>query len=340
MTQELSYDLAESMFLLTSSPNVVLSGQSSLFPGFYPSIFPTQINQSIYPSIYLSIYLSIYIASNIKTNLSYFQLYCLLDYHRGNYFIHSSIPSLCPSSSSLIFVLIAMQSKSLGLANRLESELRHLLQDNVQFNRPSIGLPKRFVLSQPAAKGCAAWVGGSIVGSLSSALSLFIDRKEYEEQGAYMIHSRCNNIPHEQPWDPYSIRSLLSFYRNHIIINSIRYAIVSSKLPPSVNSAIHSLYVTYEMESPSNSTVKFYDETNNSSSNNSNNSTTPSVLNTNTPSRPPAFTASSPRRKKGFTLRRVFSKDDGVVEANSNNNNSNNNTPIQTGVASIDELFR
>ena len=43
---------------------------------------------------------------------------------------------------------------------------------------------------QPERK-YSAWIGGSILSSLSTMRSSFVSRAEFEESGAQIVHRRC-----------------------------------------------------------------------------------------------------------------------------------------------------
>lgn len=67
-----------------------------------------------------------------------------------------------------------------GFVNRLEKEL-------LGISPPSVVLD---VVAPPERK-YSVWVGGSILSSLSSFDDMWIAKKEYEEQGASIVHKKC-----------------------------------------------------------------------------------------------------------------------------------------------------
>ena len=67
-----------------------------------------------------------------------------------------------------------------GLAERMREELLKLLP------------PTRFlrVYAWPERK-YSAWIGGSILASLSTFQSMWISKQEYDEAGPSIVHRKC-----------------------------------------------------------------------------------------------------------------------------------------------------
>ena len=66
-----------------------------------------------------------------------------------------------------------------GFGERLQKEVEHFSPSN-----------KVKILFSPERKNMA-WIGGSILASLSSFRNMWISRKEYEEEGPAVVLSRC-----------------------------------------------------------------------------------------------------------------------------------------------------
>jgi len=67
-----------------------------------------------------------------------------------------------------------------GFAVRMLKEMTALAPASTNVN--IIALPERKY---------SAWIGGSILGSMSDFLSMSISRQEYDEQGPSIIHRKC-----------------------------------------------------------------------------------------------------------------------------------------------------
>ena len=67
-----------------------------------------------------------------------------------------------------------------GFENRLRNELVNKVDGADQVN--IIANPKRQF---------ASWIGGSLLASLSSFGSMRINKEEYEEEGATVVHRKC-----------------------------------------------------------------------------------------------------------------------------------------------------
>lgn len=65
-----------------------------------------------------------------------------------------------------------------NFSNRVKRELQGTLSSEVQVYAP----PERQY---------SAWIGGSILGSLSSFSSMAVNKDEYDEEGAAVIHRKC-----------------------------------------------------------------------------------------------------------------------------------------------------
>lgn len=69
----------------------------------------------------------------------------------------------------------------LGLDERLQSELVKLIPTNTRANVLKFNRIERSI---------AAWIGGSILGSLSSNWSLWITKADYAEFGPSIVHRK------------------------------------------------------------------------------------------------------------------------------------------------------
>lgn len=67
-----------------------------------------------------------------------------------------------------------------GMAERLSSELQYLAPSTVKVK----------VIAPPDQK-YLAWLGGSILASLSTFQQLWISKMEYDEVGPAIVHHRC-----------------------------------------------------------------------------------------------------------------------------------------------------
>ena len=69
-----------------------------------------------------------------------------------------------------------------GMAGRLSNELRCLAPSSVRVN----------VIAPPEQR-YAAWIGGSILASLSSFQHMWITKMDYEEVGPAIVHRKCTS---------------------------------------------------------------------------------------------------------------------------------------------------
>merc|ERR1712129_270117 len=67
-----------------------------------------------------------------------------------------------------------------GLADRLKQEMKILTKDEQEIN-----------VIAPDNAEYLAWIGGSILSSLSNHRQNFVHKHEYEEEGPSIIHRRC-----------------------------------------------------------------------------------------------------------------------------------------------------
>ena len=70
-----------------------------------------------------------------------------------------------------------------GMAERLSAELRRLAPSSVKVNV--------LALAPPEQRLHAAWIGGSILASLSTFQHMWMTKMEYEEVGSAIVHRRC-----------------------------------------------------------------------------------------------------------------------------------------------------
>ena len=69
-----------------------------------------------------------------------------------------------------------------GLAERLTKEIKSLAPKSMKEDVKVIASPDRKF---------AAWIGGSILSSLSTFESMWITKTQYEENGACIVHKKC-----------------------------------------------------------------------------------------------------------------------------------------------------
>mmetsp|Transcript_19009 Transcript_19009/g.21309 ORF Transcript_19009/g.21309 Transcript_19009/m.21309 type:complete len:227 (-) Transcript_19009:38-718(-) len=67
-----------------------------------------------------------------------------------------------------------------GINRRLEYEIQQLASSN-----------NRIEVSYPAERKYSVWLGGSILGALSTFQSMWITEAEYQEEGPGIIHKKC-----------------------------------------------------------------------------------------------------------------------------------------------------
>lgn len=70
-----------------------------------------------------------------------------------------------------------------GFADRLELELRAL-----------VPRPIRVKILAPPERKFLSWIGGSILGSLSTFQQQWITQEMYQEVGPGIVHRRCANV--------------------------------------------------------------------------------------------------------------------------------------------------
>ena len=71
-----------------------------------------------------------------------------------------------------------------GFADRLQKELTALAPNTM----------KIFIIAPPERK-FSAWIGGSILASLSTFKSMWISKEEYDESGPSIVHMKCFRAP-------------------------------------------------------------------------------------------------------------------------------------------------
>ncbi|XP_019637344.1 PREDICTED: actin-3-like [Branchiostoma belcheri] len=77
-------------------------------------------------------------------------------------------------------VLTGGGSQFPGMAARMQSELEAITPSNTKIR-----------VLDPKYRGHAVWLGGSIMGSLSTFKSICVDRQQYKEYGPEIIHQKC-----------------------------------------------------------------------------------------------------------------------------------------------------
>lgn len=71
-------------------------------------------------------------------------------------------------------------SHDIGLADRLKKELDAIVPNSM----------KTKIIAAPERK-YSVWIGGSILGSLSSFQQMWISKSEYDECGPSIVHRKC-----------------------------------------------------------------------------------------------------------------------------------------------------
>jgi len=77
--------------------------------------------------------------------------------------------------------LAGWSSKFIGFPERLESELK------LRVTQPGITVK----VNANAEREFSAWIGGSIMASLSTFSRMWVTKAEYEETGAKIVHTKC-----------------------------------------------------------------------------------------------------------------------------------------------------
>ena len=67
-----------------------------------------------------------------------------------------------------------------GLAKRMQKEIEALAPSIVKVN-----------VIAPRQRNYSTWIGGSILGSLSTFSRMCLTKKEYDECGPPIVHRRC-----------------------------------------------------------------------------------------------------------------------------------------------------
>ncbi|MDC9727553.1 MAG: hypothetical protein PSN35_06940 [Candidatus Thioglobus sp.] len=68
----------------------------------------------------------------------------------------------------------------IGIADRLKKELDAIIPNTM----------KTKIIAPPERK-YSVWIGGSILGSLSSFSNMWISKQEYDECGPSIVHRKC-----------------------------------------------------------------------------------------------------------------------------------------------------
>eukprot|EP01084_Bolivina_argentea_P165826 288013_1 len=67
-----------------------------------------------------------------------------------------------------------------GVKDRLEQEIKTLVPDTMTVK----------VIALPERAQCA-WIGGSILGKLSTFEEMWVTKEQYDESGANIFHRKC-----------------------------------------------------------------------------------------------------------------------------------------------------
>jgi len=67
-----------------------------------------------------------------------------------------------------------------GIAKRLEKEMQALAPAKMKVE-----------ISAPQERKFSVWIGGSILSSLSTFATMWVDKNDYEESGASIVHIKC-----------------------------------------------------------------------------------------------------------------------------------------------------
>ncbi|CAF4398301.1 unnamed protein product [Adineta steineri] len=67
-----------------------------------------------------------------------------------------------------------------GFADRMEKEMK-----------AKVSPEQRVKTVAPPERGYSAWIGGSILASLSTFQAMWISKEEYDESGPSIVHRKC-----------------------------------------------------------------------------------------------------------------------------------------------------
>jgi actin-related protein len=84
-------------------------------------------------------------------------------------------------------VLAGGSSRFPGLASRLQKELTSIVGSTMDIN-------VREPITNTENLEPSAWLGGSILSSLSSFQPMWITRQEYDEIGPSIVHKKCDHL--------------------------------------------------------------------------------------------------------------------------------------------------
>ncbi len=59
----------------------------------------------------------------------------------------------------------------------------------------------RIMIIAPPERKYSAWIGGSILASLSTFKQMWISQQEYEETGPSIVHRKCFSVLSASPGD-------------------------------------------------------------------------------------------------------------------------------------------
>ena len=91
-----------------------------------------------------------------------------------------SLCQMCPN-----IVLCGGTSMLPGLANRMEKEITSLVNPSNLYKINNIN-----IITTPHRID-AAWIGGSILGSLPTFQQIWISKQEYDDCGPQIVHRKC-----------------------------------------------------------------------------------------------------------------------------------------------------
>ena len=72
-----------------------------------------------------------------------------------------------------------------GITDRMQKEITDLAPSNMKV---------KVVTLTDDMKKYSAWIGGSILASLSTFQQMWITKEEYDESGPSIVHRKCNKL--------------------------------------------------------------------------------------------------------------------------------------------------
>ena len=77
-------------------------------------------------------------------------------------------------------VLSGVTTMYSGIADRMRKELMYLAPSTM-----------KIMIVAPPERKYAAWIGGSVLASLSTFQQMWVSKQEYDESGPSIVHRKC-----------------------------------------------------------------------------------------------------------------------------------------------------